>query len=103
MKNAWNLTEEEFENLRIPYKEKKGIYKSLNGKFTIEFKSDKPNGSAGLAYCFVFYINGKRTVAPFNYAQKLVFELPEDYHGFIVRESVIEYAKENDLYIASLI
>lgn len=96
-KKAWNLTEEEFEAKRIPFRHKKGVYTSLNGKYSIEFKSDKKAGSAGLAYTYIFYVNGKKVNATFNYAQKLMFELPEDYSYWITPELVKEYARENGL------
>jgi hypothetical protein len=96
-RNAWDLTEKEFEAFRIPYKDKVGVHTSLNGKYKIEFKTNKNKGSAGLAHCFEFTVNGKKHCAPFNYAQKLMFELPEDYDYFIVYGLVQEYAKENKL------
>lgn len=94
---AWELSESEVEMLRIPYKNKIGTFESINGKYKIEFKTDKPQGSAGLAHCFEFFVNGKRYVAPFNLAQKFMFELPEDYGYFIVYGLLQEYAKEKGL------
>ena len=38
-RNAWDLTEQEFEAFRIPYKDKVGVHISLNGKYKIEFKT----------------------------------------------------------------
>lgn len=102
-KKAWELTEAEFEAKRIPYKDKVGVYKSLNGLYTIEFKSNKNNGSAGLAHCFNFWVNGKKHTAPFVYAQKLMFELPEDFDYFVVWGLVIQYAKENNLLASNSI
>ena len=96
-KKAWELTEAEFEALRIPYKNKVGVYKSINGLNTIEFKTNKNNGSAGLAHCFDFFVNGKKRTAPFTHAQKLMFELPDDFGYLVVYGLVIEYAKENNL------
>lgn len=97
MKTAWQLTEQEVEDLSIPYRNKKGIHKSLNGLNIIEFKTDKPKGSAGLAHCFEFFVNGKKQVSPFNRAQKLMFELPDDYGYFITYGFIQLYAKENNL------
>lgn len=97
MKKAWELTEEEFENLRIPFKSKKGIYKSINGLYTVEFKTNKPKGAAGLAHTYEFFVNGEKHIAPFNYAQRFIYELPSDYSYFIVHGLVIDYAKENNL------
>ena len=96
-RKAWDLTEEEFEAFRIPYNNKVGVHTSLNGKYKIEFKTNKNKGSAGLAHTFEFFVNGKKHVAPFNYAQNLMFELPEDYSYFIVYGFVQEYTKENNL------
>ena len=96
-RKAWELNEQEFEAFRIPYKDKVGIHISLNGKYKIEFKTNKNKGSAGLAHCFVFTVNGKRHCAPFLYAQKLMFELPENYDYFIAYGFAQEYARENNL------
>ena len=96
-RTAWQLTEKEVEALSIPYREKKGIHKSLNELNTIEFKTDKNTGSAGLAHTFQFFVNGKKHDAPFNRAQKLMFELPEDYRYFITYGFIQLYAKENNL------
>ena len=101
-RKAWDLTEQEFENFRIPYKDKRGVHFSLNGKYKIEFKTNSHYGSAGLAHCFVFWVNGKKHRAPFNYAQKLMFELPDDYGYFIVYGLVQQYAKENNKKPAGL-
>ena len=96
-RTAWQLTEQEIEELRIPYKIKKGIYKSINGLNTVEFKTDKPSGTAGLGYTFKFLVNGKKHDAPFNYAQRFIFELPDDFTYFITFGLIQEYAKENNL------
>lgn len=96
-RNAWELTEQEFEEFRIPYKNKVGTHISLNGKYEIQFKKNHSVGSAGLAHTFEFFVNGLKRVAPFNTAQKLMFELPEDYGYFIVYGLVQEYAIENNL------
>ena len=97
MRTAWQLTEKEIEDLSIPYRSKKGIHKSINGINTIEFKTDTNSGSAGMAHTFKFLVNGKKHDAPFSYAQKLMFELPDDYGYFITYGFIQLYAKENNL------
>lgn len=97
IKKAWELTEKEFDKLSIPYSKKIGVYTSLNGLYVIEFKTDKPKGSAGLAHCFEFFVNGVKKIAPFPHAQKLMFELPKDYYYHIAYGLIVEYAKENGL------
>lgn len=97
MKTAWQLTEQEVEDLSIPYRKRKGIHKSLNGLNTIEFKTNTNTGSAGLAHTFEFFVNGKKQVAPFVRAQKLMFELPDDYGYFVSYGFIQLYAQENNL------
>src|SRR5689334_8225207 len=92
---AWELTEEEFnriarETIPIGSKDKRGTYTSLNGKYTIVFKSNRwiP---AGMAKAYICTTNGLRMPATYNHIQKLLLEIDE-YSGWITYDSVKEWA-----------
>jgi hypothetical protein len=93
MKTAFEMTEEEFEAARIPFRSV-GTFKSINNKHTIHILSNKKSGTAGLAYLYPVMIDGKNLNLPFALIQKYNFELPEDYDYFVVWGLVQQYKKE---------
>lgn len=101
-KKAWDLTEAEFNELsdRIPFKNKVGVYTSLTGKHTIEFKKDEPTGSQGTFNSHPTYevvVDGIQVEIPFSTIRCLLFELPADFLEWVTYESVQEYKQLHDL------
>jgi hypothetical protein len=100
MKQAFNLTFEEFEEIRrsFPINNKKGdTFLSINSKNKIEYLSNRHDGTAGLAYTYPVRINGKKMSVPRQYILKQLFELPDDFRFWVTYDGIMEYAKENNL------
>lgn len=99
-RNAWDLTEEEFDSFPFPpvTGNRIGNWYSLNRRNIIGFKNTKWS-PAGLAKSYEFWLNGKRTEGTMLSIRRLLLELPDDYNDWITYDLVKQYGQKSNQVI----